>query len=472
MLRPVFALLLLLSSTSPAVDHVLLIGGGPDLQNSQAQIEQNVMWARDVVRSIPGERVIHIYYTDGNDPRKDVTEWRPPEETADALQPLARVFNSYWTNGEHYRNHRLGEVAGGTEAGSLRNALTDKFQTLADGDRLLIVFNGHGTHDRRDPSRNAISLWNSSQMTASDLDSLLSRLAPGITVRFVFTQCYAGAFARLARPGTERCGFLAEAEDQPAEGCSAAVDMDAYEDYSTYFFAALAGKSRRNQPLAMNPDRNGDGRTSLREAHLYTLLASASSDLPRSTSEVFLEQWLPWYLRWPKWPTREAADSEYAALYRELAAASEIDTHTGLDSALRPRKRKLLASRGELEGEQRQLSREIPQLRRAIRAQVLERWPGARYPNTANYRRFLLRDLAAAQDYILDHESYAELAAKQDRYWELEQDLLEIERAITRLDRIRRLAHLAHIRGLFERFATDDQKQHYTQLLACEEQAL
>ncbi len=471
-LRGMFAALLLISDPSPAADHVWLIGGGPNLENSQAQIEQNVLWAREVIANAPGERVIHVYFTDGDNPAKDITEWRRPGDAPATLQPLARVFDSYWTNGEHYRNHRLGKVAGGTQAGLLSSALTREFKALGPGDRALIVFNGHGTHDSRDPSRNTISLWNSTQMTVRDMDGLLSHLHPEVMVRFVFTQCYSGAFSQLARAGTNRCGFLAEAEDQPAEGCSASVDLGDYQDYSTYFLAALAGMDRQGNPLVADPDRDGSGAVTLREAHLYTLLASGSSDLPRSTSEVYLEQWLPWYLRWAKWLSQDAAKNEYAGLFRELAATADLGPRKDLASELQTRGHRLGVERNRLEREQRRLSREIPVLRDAMEQEVLERWPEAGHVHTANYRRFLERDLSEAQHHIITHEHYGKLAAKQNKYWELEQALIENERAITRFERIRRLAHLARVRALFEDFATAEQKRRYQRLLACEEQQL
>ena len=295
---------------------------------------------------------------------------------------------------------------------------------------------------------------------------------PEVRVRFVFTQCYSGAFSRLARAGANRCGFLAEAEDRPAEGCSASVDLGDYQDYSTFFLAALAGTDRQGNPLGADPDRDGDGEVTLREAHLYTLLASGSSDLPRSTSEAYLEEWLPWYLRWAKWLGKKAAANEYAGLFHELAEQAGLDASTDLMFELQTRGRRLGLERRRLERQQEELSTAIPALREAVEYEVLEHWPEARHAYTANYRRFLEQDLAEAQHHILTHEHYGALAAKQNKYWELEQTLIENERAITRLERIQRLAHLARVRALFEDFATTDQKRYYQRLLACEEQTL
>src|SRR4030042_648641 len=49
-----------------AADHVWIVGGGPNLGSSQAQIELNVNWVIQVLNSSPGARQLHIYYTDGN----------------------------------------------------------------------------------------------------------------------------------------------------------------------------------------------------------------------------------------------------------------------------------------------------------------------------------------------------------------------------------------------------------------------
>ena len=103
---------------------------------------------------------------------------------------------------------------------------------------------------------------------------------------------------------------------------------------------------------------------------------------------------------------------------------------------------------------------------------MLRRWPRSRYPHTRNYQRFLEQDLAGAQAFIVAHPEYDKLVEKQNRYWELEEDLLANERALTQLEKIERLDKLAHIRDLFQGFASDGHKRRYQELLACEEQGI
>src|SRR5690606_26698794 len=97
---------------------------------------------------------------------------------------------------------------------------------------------------------------------------------------------------------TNHCGFFAVDERTEAEGCTPGIDAGDYRDYATYFIAALAGRSRVDEPLTAQPDRNGDGKVSLNEAHAYAYTEGFSTDIPRSTSDYFLELWEPWYARW------------------------------------------------------------------------------------------------------------------------------------------------------------------------------
>ena len=101
-MKPISLIALMLTLPSaPALpaDTVWLIGGGPDVYDSQVQIEGNVLWVLQAMDSLPGERRVRVFFTDGQEPTPDVLEWTRPPETAAALQPLARVFDAYWRNG-------------------------------------------------------------------------------------------------------------------------------------------------------------------------------------------------------------------------------------------------------------------------------------------------------------------------------------------------------------------------------------
>ena len=74
--------------------------------------------------------------------------------------------------------------------------------------------------------------------------SCWSGCRPGPGCAFSSPSVIPVAFAELARPGSNHCGFLAESADREAEGCSAAIEARDFKDYSTHFFAALAGHGR------------------------------------------------------------------------------------------------------------------------------------------------------------------------------------------------------------------------------------
>ena len=88
------------------------------------------------------------------------------------------------------------------------------------------------------------------------------------------------------------CGFYATVFDRLAAGCTPEINDENYQEYSTWFWAALSGKNRQGFKI-LKPDYNGDGRTSFDEAHAYTLINLRSIDIPTKTSELVLRKYTP-----------------------------------------------------------------------------------------------------------------------------------------------------------------------------------
>src|SRR4030095_6107142 len=108
--------------------------------------------------------------------------------------------------------------------------------------------------------------------------------------------CFSGGFADVIfkdvqtateMNGCRRCGFFATVHDREAAGCTGDISEDNYHEYSTYFWAALYGKTRTGEALAM-PDYDGDGAVSFAEAHAYVQLTSDTVDIPVCTCDAFL----------------------------------------------------------------------------------------------------------------------------------------------------------------------------------------
>ncbi|MBI5040396.1 MAG: hypothetical protein HZB57_04130 [Gammaproteobacteria bacterium] len=451
-----------------AREQVWLIGGGYDLENSQVQIEQNVLWARAVLQSLPGERSIQTYFNDGDDPAPDVTLWQKPSEDAATLQPLARVYDADYVNGETVRSHQVAPVDGPATRQTLLQVLPRAIAGLKPGEQGLFVYAGHGSPGGHGSQ---LDLWDNGQLDVNDLRKLVAAQPQNTTLRFVFTQCFAGGFqaAVLPRAGEpRRCGFYAVAQDQPAEGCTASLDIAEYRGYGTYFFAALAGQARTGGPLLTEPDRNRDGRVDPYEAHLYTLRAARSTDLPRSSSEQYLLDWEPWYL--PVLRANPQADNPYADI--ATALADDLDIAAPTRPALHAQRKIVQAQLQQLAGRQEQARGRAQTAMEDLQADVERRWPDARNPRTLAYTRFLERDLAAAQVFILKQAAYPQLVTDQDTYWALDNAMLALQRQLTLFDRIEQLHHLARLRDVFLARAGADERAAYLGLLDCEQQPL
>jgi hypothetical protein len=76
---------------------------------------------------------------------------------------------------------------------------------------------------------------------------------------------------------------------QTSVGCTPEVNEADYRDYSSSFFAGLSGITRTGD-RATSADYNRDGKVSYAEAHAFAKIDNQSTDLPVSTSEVWLQK--------------------------------------------------------------------------------------------------------------------------------------------------------------------------------------
>lgn len=481
-MRRAFAAVLLagLSHFPPArgaEDHVWIVGGGPFPDESQAQIEMNVNWVLETLRErLPGAR-LRVYYTDGEQAGRTIKVWQKPIDALAAFSPLARVFDYWESTGDQFRERRVsGDVRGSTEAGTLKQELAEAFAALKPGDKATLIYNGHGLRGENDASENTLRLWGDTRVSVRDLDRTMSTLDPGVPVRFIFAQCYSGGFLRLIRPEAtdvrrlgqgNRCGFAAESEDRKSEGCSASIDVGDYRDYTTYFFSALRGQDRMGRPLAGSADRDGDGVVTPLEAHWYVLRYAYNADLPRSTSEMYLERWQPWYLRWVG--TGRETDNVYGRMAAELAVELGLPREgRPLIKAMQDRRAESVRLAEALNKEKETLQAEVRRLQKVIRRAVTLRWPEAEYPYTANFVRFLRTDVDKAQEFILAQPLYSQLVQKQERLHRIELELVEADRDATRLDMVRRLRHLGRLLDQFERHGSQTAREEFARLTRCE----
>ena len=456
---------------SYSADTAVIVGGGYKLAGSQGQIEKNVKWVQDVLKQAGVS--VHTYFTDGTDPGVDVHVIDSATDTRPDLEALARVFGDIEGALTRRHSNTVADNLGSTEAGELLPALST---LLSDSEGVpLLVFNGHGgpSPDGRDEV--TLKLWEETAVSARELHDLLDK--DSTDLRYVFTQCYSGGFHRLAYEDSEsgleladatRCGFTAESAWRLAERCSASIDSADYRDYTTFFFAALSGKTRNNEVLSDVRDVDADGEISLRDAHLYTLEHAHSTDLSRSTSEDFLDQWLPWLDRWLP-ASASLPENEYTELSRRLASRLGFEKTVPDGKEIREVLQEREQRHQQLQSEASVIHREVRSIARALQKQVFERWPQASSPYTRGFVSLAESgELQVIDEWLEQQSQYTGLRDRQLRLHELSDLTLQAERDAIQVRKLLRLRRLARIKGSLYAKGSEQHIESYERLVACE----
>lgn len=477
MKRAVLAVAVLLTPASlMASEHFWVIGGGPDPQSSQAQIEFNVAWVVASLRELVPDAVVHIFFANGESAAPSIVEHvNEPDASATGFEPIARVFGREDGKRLAFRSHRVRDVEGSTRADLMVPQLERQLGELVEGDQAMIIYNGHGAW-APDRANNSLRLWGETRLDVREFEALLSRVDTAVPVRFLFTQCYSGAFERAVHPEAadvlelteaRRCGFFAESDSRQSEGCSASIEVGDYRDYTTYFFAALTGRTRLGEAITGRVDWDGDSRISPFDAHLFALVEGRNADLPRSTSEVYLERWLPWYSRWVG--TDRIPDNLYGRAARQIARANGLrEDGAALGAEMARRHDEVVTRIRLLTGHREEASAQVASIRERIQREAAEQWPTLDFPYTAEHHAGLDRDLADIGSFIRHHADYPELVRLQGHLEELAVELIEAERDLTQLEKLRRVRVLARALDQLGRHGSDRSVEAYERLRSCE----
>jgi hypothetical protein len=151
----------------------------------------------------------------------------------------------------------------------------------------------------------------------------------------------------------------------------------------------------------------------------------------------------------------------------------------GLPADNRALRRELKQRRGRealharaLQRDRRGQLRHIGAIQREIHQSAAGRWPElARFAREGMLPKPDAR-FGGMAAFIRAHPRYAELVQAQDRYGASEEALLEMERRLTRLDKVQRLRRLARLHGRFQTEASAADREGYQRLLSCERQGL
>jgi hypothetical protein len=314
-----------------ATDYFLTIGGGYDVTGNQLSLERNVVLQQSVLAEQRPDRPWHeIYFADGDSESREL-QFRDPkfqDTCPPARQIMAELFSDQDSIDLVYRNNEIANLTGPAELSLVKRRMRELARALKSGDRLIVYFTGHGgsasadyedhydyeyDEDSQSWKANAkddaaereynrydtsFYLWDSESVTASEFAKWLDRLPADVPVVLVMVQCYAGGFAHsifqqadadLGLSLHARCGFFAQVHDRGAAGCTPDANEADYEEYSSYFWGALRGKTRAGEPIT-SADYNDDGRVSFAEAHAYAVIESDTIDVPVRTSDALLRK--------------------------------------------------------------------------------------------------------------------------------------------------------------------------------------
>ena len=330
----------LVSSRGQADDYFLTIGGGYSPSGNQASLENNVLFFQRVVReSGVSPAKSDVYFSDGDAPGKDL-QVIDPTSVPKANRLMAEFFGDDTSLGLSYRNHRIPNVRGNTKPENIRKWFKDFGSTMKADDRLLIYVTAHGNRssNRQTPYNTTIATWNKTSIKMKEFVAMLDKLPSGVEVVVIMVQCHAGGFARFifqdgdpdkGLSSQRRYGFFATVHDRPAAGCTPEVDEASYVEYSTYFWAAIGGRTRDGKRVDA-PDYDRDGTVSFDEAHAFTILTADTIDLPIKSSGEFLTE----YSKFGEGKSELLANDESYQLILSLATPTQYAVLEGLSEQL------------------------------------------------------------------------------------------------------------------------------------------
>jgi len=465
-----------------ARDYFLTVGGGYSSTGNQVSLEKNVQFFERLLVEQGLAAVPHdIFFSDGDSPRRDVQYYDPEFKVPKVNQLLARIHGTEDGLSDRYRTHALKNVRGASSRENLQRWFQEIGGKLQSGDRLLIYLTGHG--GRGKPIENPhFYLWNGERMSVREFVAELDKLPAGVSVVTVMVQCYSGGFANIVfNKGDDekglataaRCGFFSTVRDRVAAGCTPDIAEEDYHEYSTYFWAALGGKTRLGVPIE-KPDYDGDGRVSFVEAHAYALLNSPTIDISVKTSDVFLRAY----------STLKAGDNEALLTletpYNELLAVAEpveravIEglssqlelTESGRAKAARKLAKSIERERREIEGHKRKLKFELGKIRKQLRDALRGEWPELENPWHPDVASFLALDAAAIVSAIESHPQYSRFVALRSNVEQLEDSRFDLERRWVKCQRLIRALENVVLAANLTHIASPEIVARYTRLLA------
>jgi TPR repeat protein len=277
-------------------DRFLILGSGFSREKTAVSTERDIAFVAD---SLGANAKPDILFCDGNTKAEVVRIKGPLPPDQQVVADLFLAPDADRTTST-YRAPNLRVRFRPDSRDALEQLFGDINGSMGLGDRLIVFATGHGGRPEDRMQNSSLSLWGEPSISVDEFSDLLGGATRKERVVLIMNQCFGGGFADLIfDPPKNRmkladpclCGFFATPADEPASGCTSDPNSPEYEDYSSYFFAAIFGKTYDGKPVPLQDvDFDGDGKVSMREAHAYAMIHANNEDLPVTTSDVFLRR--------------------------------------------------------------------------------------------------------------------------------------------------------------------------------------
>lgn len=470
-------------------DYYLVFGGGPVVESSQVSIEHNVHFFVRTLQSL-GRPLDHldVLFASGKGSLPDVTFSNAPavSKLNDLLAKLAERQERQTTPATDYRHNNVSEASGACSRESVFGRLRNLAGRVAPGDRVLIYMTGHG--GKGEPAANGhFYTWQNERVNVRDFTAALDRFPVDVDVGVVMVQCYSGAFANIIFTGGDpdkglaphhRAGFFATTDARPAAGCTTDAKVEDYKEYSTYFWAAVGGKDRKEQTVRA-VDLDGDGRIDLAEAHAYVLAHSATVDVSTKTSDRFLRKYSTLENRIGGTVSAERdfsrllsmASKEEKLALEQLSEELQLSGQDRVAAADR-RSKSIDGQRRQMQRQTGEASRSASRMRDRILRDLMVKWPFIRDAWHPRTRALIESNDAEVLKAIEAHAEFSGWMQQRKRAADLKERDLDLEREWAKLQRVRQVAESVALAHNLPLVADGEKTQRYRDLVKLEHWSL
>ncbi len=464
-------------------NHLLIFGGGYSATGNQVSLEKNVFYMDAILKSKTISSK-YILFADGSKGERSL-QYREEGGFPDKFQELIiSCIGSTKAIKNYYRPH-LVEAQGPLKRVEIDKFFNENCAKLGTKDRLLLYYTGHGGKgDKGDEQNTGLYLWHDGIYRVKDFANKLQTISKDVPIVCVMVQCYSGGFQNIifkdgdASKGlTENniCGFYSTVFDRVAAGCTPDINEENYQEYSSWFWAALSGE-KRNGDKIIKPDYDGNGFTSFDEAHAFTLINLWSIDIPTKTSELVLRQYKPKTIGetlavGPNSTLEELVKVARPADRAALTALSEI-TKIPSNSKIADINKVLMSINTEMENLKKQKKEkddELAKLAPKVAAKIRYHYPELAnpfHPQTnnilVNEKENLKKILEPLQEFKDYEKSYSQSEALRIKLEATSKD-------VTRYFRMLRVMENIIYEPYFMRDAPKNVKEKYLKILAAEQ---